>query len=69
MWIAKDSYRIIYADINIQMEFSPETVGFYDEEGLFTLDATVKMHFHDYNKSVEIVLPREAENAGEGSLW
>lgn len=69
MWVDKNDYRIIYMDVNIQMELSPETMGVYDEEGLFRLDAAVKVHYRDYNRSVKIVLPPEAENADEGSLW
>jgi outer membrane lipoprotein-sorting protein len=69
MWVDKNDYRIIYMEINLQMELSPEMVGEYDEEGLFSLDAAIKMHFHDYNRSVKIDLPPEAENADEAFLW
>ena len=69
LWVAHDTYRIVYADINIEMEYSPETLGVYDEEGLFSLEMAIKTHFHHYNQSVEIDLPPEAEDADEGSLW
>ena len=69
LWIAHDTYRVVYADINIQVEFSPEAMGVYNEEGLFSLDIAVKMYYHHYNSSVDIDLPPEAEDADEGSLW
>ena len=69
LWIAHDTYRVVYADINIRMEVSPEAMGYYDEEGLFSLDMTVKMHYHHYNQSLDIDLPPEAEDAEEASLW
>ena len=69
LWVDKNNYRITYVEVNLQMEVSPELMGEYDEEGLFSLDATIKAHYHDYNKSVKIDLPPEAENADEGSLW
>ena len=69
IWVAHDTYRVVYADINIQMEFSPETVGVRAGEGIFSLDTTIRMHYHDYNRSVKIDLPPEAEDADEGSLW
>jgi hypothetical protein len=69
LWVAHDTYRVVYADINIQVEYSPEMLGINDEEGLISLDMAIKMHYHHYNGSVEIDLPPEAEDAGEGSLW
>ena len=69
IWVAYDTYRIVYADINVQVEYSPETVGIYDEEGLLNLDIAVKTHYHHYNRSVDIELPPEAEDADEGSFW
>ena len=69
IWVAHDTYRVVYADINIQVEFSPEAMGVYNEEGLFSLDIAVKTYYHHYNSSVDIELPPEAEDADEGSLW
>ena len=69
LWVAHDTYRIVYADINIQAEFSPESMGVYDEEGLTSLEIAITTHYHHYNKSMEIDLPPEAENADEDSLW
>lgn len=69
LWVAYDTYHIVYADVNFKTEFSPQTVGVYDEEGLFSLDIDVKTHFHHYNRSVEIELPPEAEEADKGFTW
>lgn len=69
VWVARDTYRVIYADIHIKMEFSPEMMGAYDQEGLFSLDAAIGMYYHHYDRSVEIDLPPEAEEASEEFLW
>jgi len=69
LWIAHDTYRVVYADINIQMEVSPEAMGNYDEEGSFSLNMAVKTHYHHYNQSMDIDLPPEAEDAEEASIW
>lgn len=69
LWIAHDTYRVVSADINIQMEVSPEMMDIYDEEGRFSLDITIATHFHHYDQSMDINLPPEAEDAEEASLW
>jgi hypothetical protein len=69
LWIAHDTYRVVSADINIQMEVSPEMMDIYDEEGRFSLDIAITTHFHHYDQSMDIDLPPEAEDAEEASFW
>jgi hypothetical protein len=69
LWVADDTYRLIYADINMKVEVSPEMMGNYDEEGRLSLNISIKTHCHHYNQSIDIDLPPKAENAEEASFW
>jgi hypothetical protein len=64
-WIAKDTYLLAKAEIDIEMEFTPEALGFPDEEGELTMNATLTILVYDYNQPVSIELPPEAEDAVE----
>jgi hypothetical protein len=68
-WIAKDTYYIVKSDVAFVMEMTPEAMGVPDEEGSISMDVTMFMRMFNYDKPVSIVLPPEAENAVEESLW
>ncbi|MFC1865114.1 DUF6612 family protein [Chloroflexota bacterium] len=69
-WIAKDTYFITKLEIDADIEIIPEEMGFTtDEEGLaaelMALDMTINLIVYDHNQPVSIVLPQEAEEAGD----
>lgn len=51
-WIAKDNYLVMKMTMNMQME-----------KGGTLADMDMTMRLYDYNKPMEIVLPKEAESA------
>jgi hypothetical protein len=56
------------AEIDMAMEFTPEDMGFPEEEGIMTMDIAMSFLGYDYNQPVSIVLPPEAEEAVEASM-
>jgi len=64
-WIAKDTYFLTKAEIDIVMELTPEVMGFPEEQGAMTMNITMIFLGYDYNQPVSIVLPPEAEEAIE----
>jgi hypothetical protein len=62
-WIAKDTYFLSKAKIDMDIEITPEAMGFPGEDGLITLDITMDLFAYDYNQPVKIELPPEAEDA------
>jgi hypothetical protein len=64
-WIAKDTYYIAKADMDMALEITPEAVGYPEEEGIVNMDMKISMLMYDYNQPVDIILPPEAENAAE----
>jgi hypothetical protein len=68
MWIEKDTYHILFADVTMKIELTPEMMGEYNEEGMLSINVTMSMKAYDYNEPVEIVLPVEAEEAEEGMM-
>lgn len=79
-WIAKDSYRIMKADINVLFEVTPDDINASDlplvqisgdtdikATGFekITSDFHGQIRFYHYNKAVPIELPQEALNAQE----
>jgi hypothetical protein len=79
-WIAKDSYLIMKADINVLFEVTPEDINTNDlpleqssgDTGVkvtgfekITSDFHGQMRFYDYNKAIPIELPQEALKAQE----
>jgi len=67
-WVEKDTYFLRKANIDVAMEFAPETMGLSEEEGVMTMDIVMDLLAYDYNQSVSIELPPEAEEAIEVSL-
>jgi glycine betaine/proline transport system substrate-binding protein len=62
-WIAKDTYFLIKAEMDMTLELTPAAMGFPEEEGLVTMDIKMDMLAYDYNQPVSIELPQEAEEA------
>jgi len=64
-WIARDTYLLCKAEIEMALEITPEAMGFPDEEGSLTMEIAMSLLAYDYNQPVSIELPPEAENAIE----
>jgi len=64
-WIAKDTYFLTKAEIDIAMELTPEQMGYPEEEGIMTMDIVMSFLGYDYNQPVSIVLP----GAQNGINW
>jgi len=62
-WVAKDTYFITKAEIDMVMELTPEAMGFPEEEGEMTMNITMTLLAYDYNEPVSIELPPEALEA------
>lgn len=62
-WVAKDTYFITKAEIDMIMELTPEALGFPEEEGEMTMNIAMTLLAYDYNEPVSIELPTEAEEA------
>ena len=67
-WIAKDTYFLAKAEIDMALELTPEALGFPDEEGSLTMDIAMTLLAYDYNQPVSIELPPEAEDAVEAPV-
>ena len=65
IWIAKDTYFLAKAEIELAIELTPEIMGFLGE---MTTDATLTILIYDHNQPVSIELPPEAEEAVEMPL-
>ena len=64
-WIAKTTFHLVKAEIEMALEMTPEAMGFPDEEGSLTMEIAMSVLAYDYNQPVSIELPPEAENAIE----
>lgn len=68
VWIAKDGNLIKKMNIGMTTELKPAQVGVDESEfDTMTMKIDLEMTINDYNKSVSIILPEEAENAVETS--
>ena len=67
-WIAKDTYFLTKAEIDMAMELTPELMGYPEEEGLLTMDIAMNLLAYSYNQPVSIELPPEAEEALEVTM-
>ncbi len=61
-WVAKDTYFLMKAEIDIAEEFPP------DEAGPSTVDIAMVLLCYNYNQPVTIELPPEAEEAIEAPM-
>ena len=64
-WIAKDTYFLTKAEIDMVVELTPEAMGLPGEEGMLAMDIAIAFLAYNYNQAVSIVLPPEAEEAIE----
>ncbi len=64
-WVAKDTYFLMKAEIDVSMETTPELMDYLGEEGETSIDITLIFLAYNYNQPVSIVLPPEAEEATE----
>ena len=64
-WVDKDTYFLTKADVDMTIELTSEAMGLLEEEGIITMDITMKLLAHNYNEPVSIELPPEAEEAIE----
>jgi hypothetical protein len=65
-WIARDSYLLTKAEVNILMEMRPADVGATASDFTkMTIDMNVGVKVYDYNQPVTITLPPEALDAPE----
>jgi len=67
-WVAKDTYLLAKAEIDMSVELTAEAMGFPEEEGVMTMDIALSLLAYNYNQPVSIELPPEAEGAIEMSL-
>ena len=67
-WVAKGTYFLTKAKIDVAMELTSEAMGLPEEEGVMTMDISMVLLCYDYNQPVSIELPPEAEEAIEVSL-
>jgi hypothetical protein len=64
-WLAKDTYFLMKAEMEMSMELTPEAMGMPEEEGEATIEIAMNMLGYNYNQPVSIELPPEAEEAIE----
>ena len=62
-WIAKDTYFLVKAVINMTMELTPEAMSSLGEDGMLNMNIAMVLLADNYNQPVSIVLPPEAEEA------
>ena len=62
-WIAKDTYFLMKAEIDMAVESTPELMGYMGEEGEMTIDLTMSLLAYNYNQPVTIVVPPKAVEA------
>ena len=64
-WIAKDTYFLTKADMDVAMELTPDVLSYLGDEGEMSMDITLSFLAYNYNQPVSIELPPEAEEAIE----
>ena len=62
-WVAKDTYFLMRAEIDMAMELTPEGMDYMGGEGEMTMDITLSFLAYNYNQPVSIVVPPEAVEA------
>ena len=60
-WVAKDTYFLMKAEIDMAMELTAEAMEV--EEGEMTMNITISLLAYNYNESISIVVPPEALEA------
>ena len=64
-WIAKDTYFLMKAELDVTMTSTPELMDYVGEEGEMSVNITLTFKAYNYNEPVSIKLPPEAEEAVE----
>jgi hypothetical protein len=65
-WIAKDSYRVMKAEVGMVLEMHPADVGATEADfEKMTINMNIGERLYDYNQPVSITLPPEALDAAE----
>ena len=65
IWIAKDDYFLMKAELDVAVETTPELMEYIGDEGEISMDITIVYFAYDFNEPVTIELPPEAEDAIE----
>lgn len=65
IWIAKGTYFLMKAEIDMVIESTPELMDYLGEEVEVSIDITISFLAYNYNQPVAIVLPSEVEEAIE----
>ena len=68
-WVAKDTYFLMKAEVDMDMELNPGDLGYSEEEGEMTMGIAMSLLAYNYNQPISIVLPPEAEEAIEEPGW
>jgi hypothetical protein len=64
-WIEKDTYYLARSEMEMSLEITPEDMGYPEEEGIVIMDMYLTLLAYNYNETVSIVVPAEAEDAIE----
>jgi len=64
-WVAKDTYLLMKAEIDMAIETTPEFKDYLGEEVDVSIDVTISFLAYNYNQPVTIVVPEEALEASE----
>lgn len=67
VWVAKDTFFLMKADIGMTLVMDPETMGMPAGEGTATIELSLQMVASDYNQPISVDLPPEAQSASEAS--
>lgn len=67
VWVAKDTSFVTKIEIALSAHIPPEVLGETANSGGLDITLTISMQATDFNKSLSIELPAEAQNAKEGS--
>lgn len=62
-WVAKDTYFLMKAEIDIAVESTSELMGYPGEKEEMSMDITISFLAYNYNQPVTIVVPPEAVEA------
>jgi hypothetical protein len=68
-WVAKDTYFMMKAEMEMDVQLSAEDMGYPEEEGEMRMGIAINWLAYNYNQPISIVLPPEAEEATEESGW
>jgi hypothetical protein len=64
-WIDKETNFLTKAEVEMEIEITPEILGLTKEQGKFKMNIILTVLAYDYNQPVTIVVPPEAEEAIE----